>query len=246
MRIAALYDMHGNLPAVEAVLEDVRASGVDRILVGGDVVPGPMPIECLDAIRNFGIPWDAISGNGELDAVIALDGGDLSHVPATFRNGIEWSASQLSAADAAMIRTWPMTRTLATPSLGDILFCHATPRSAREIFTERTPDERVSPALESATAEVIVCGHTHMQFDRTVGSQRVVNAGSIGLPFGDPGAYWLLLGEHVERRRTAYDIDVAVARIRSTAYPMAAFVADQLTNPPPVAVMLDRYEQAAI
>jgi predicted phosphodiesterase len=246
MRIAALYDMHGNLPAVEAVLEDVRASRVDRILIGGDVVPGPMPLECLDAIRNCGIPWDAIAGNGEIDAVIALDRGDLSHVPATFRNAIEWSASQLSAADKAMIRTWPMTRTLATRSLGDILFCHATPRSAREIFTERTPDERVSRALESATAGVIVCGHTHMQFDRTVGSRRVVNSGSIGLPFGDPGAYWLLLGEGVELRRTAYDIDVAAARIRSTDYPMAAVVADQLTSPPAAALMLERYEQAAI
>jgi diadenosine tetraphosphatase ApaH/serine/threonine PP2A family protein phosphatase len=85
-----------------------------------------------------------------------------------------------------------------------------------------------------------------MQFDRTVGSRRVVNSGSIGLPFGDPGAYWLLLGEGVELRRTAYDIDVAAARIRSTDYPMAAVVADQLTSPPAAALMLERYEQAAI
>jgi hypothetical protein len=102
-----------------------------------------------------------------------------------------------------------------------VLFCHATPRSDTELFTRLTPEERLVPAFEGLDVALVVCGHTHMQFDRTIGTTRVHNAGSVGMPYGEPGAYWLLLGPTVQCRRTDYDRKQAAARIRATGYPQA-------------------------
>ena len=115
----------------------------------------------------------------------------------------------------------------------DVLFCHATPRSDTEIFTSLTPDDRLLPAFAGIDAALAVCGHTHMPFDRTVGGVRVVNAGSVGMPFGLPGADWLLLGPGVEPRHTDYDLEAAAARVRATAYPQAEeFAARSVLRPP--------------
>src|SRR4029077_3512337 len=105
--------------------------------------------------------------------------------------------------------------------LGDVLFCHATPRNDVEIFTRLTADEIVIPMLADAGAPIVVCGHTHMQFERRFGSTRVVNAGSVGMPFGEPGAYWLLLGADIELHRTIYDFDAAARAIEASDYPQA-------------------------
>jgi diadenosine tetraphosphatase ApaH/serine/threonine PP2A family protein phosphatase len=117
--------------------------------------------------------------------------------------------------------------------LGDVLFCHATPRNDTEIFTRLTSDERLAPVFDGLDVPVVVCGHTHMQFDRTIGTIRVVNAGSVGMPFQEPGAYWLLLGPDVQLRRTSYDLANAAERIRQTTYPQAEdFAARNVLQPP--------------
>jgi hypothetical protein len=114
-----------------------------------------------------------------------------------------------------------------------VLFCHATPRNDTEIFTRLTPDDRLLPIFEGLGVSVVVCGHTHMQFDRMVGTARVVNAGSVGMPFGEPGANWLLLGPDVQLRRTRYDLARASDRIRSTAYSQAEdFASRNVLHPP--------------
>lgn len=111
-------------------------------------------------------------------------------------------------------------------------FCHATPRSDTEIFTRLTPEEFLRPVFADVDAALVVCGHTHMQFDRTIGSTRIVNAGSVGMPFGDPGAYWLLLDPDAQLRHTAYDLEAAADRIRRTAYPGAEeFAARNVLHP---------------
>jgi hypothetical protein len=74
MRVAALYDIHGNLPALEAVLQDVRQADVDQIVVGGDVVPGPMPRETLGRLLDLGLPTHFIYGNGELAILAQMEG----------------------------------------------------------------------------------------------------------------------------------------------------------------------------
>ena len=114
-----------------------------------------------------------------------------------------------------------------------MLFCHATPRSDTEIFTRLTPEDRLLPVFEGLHVPVVVCGHTHMQFDRTIGRVRVVNAGSVGMPYGESGAYWLLLGPNVELRHTSYDLTKAAERIRDTNYPQAHdFAAHNVLQPP--------------
>ncbi|MFP5355990.1 MAG: metallophosphoesterase family protein [Gemmatimonadota bacterium] len=239
MRIAALYDIHANPDALAAVLDDVRAAGVERLVFGGDVLPGPLPIETLDLIASHTLPAHFIAGNGETAVLAHLAGRDLDHLPAAARDAIRWTAGQLRPADRRLIASWPATVRLTYPTLGDLLFCHATPRSDTEIFTRLTPEERLLPIFEPARASIVVCGHTHMQFIRAVGTTRVVNCGSVGMPFGAPGAYWLLLGDSVELRRTSYDLDAAAARIRASQYPQAQEFAERhVVNPPSEETML--------
>jgi predicted phosphodiesterase len=114
-----------------------------------------------------------------------------------------------------------------------VLFCHATPRNDTEVFTRLTPEGRLVPVFDGFDVAVVVCGHTHMQFDRTVGRVRVVNAGSVGMPFGGPGAYWLLLGPGVALRHTPYDLTKAAERIRDTEYPQAEDFATRCVLRPP-------------
>ena len=196
MRVAALYDIHGNLPALEAVLREVRDAGVERIVIGGDVLPGPMPRECLTRLLDLDLPIQFIRGNGDRE-VIAPTGA----VPEAYRASMRWNAAQLSAAEIQIAGALAADLH-PDDGLGDVLFCHATPRNDMEIFTRLTPDQTLVPIFATLGVGLVVCGHTHMQFDRTVGTVRVVNAGSVGMPFGEPGAYWLLLGPDVQLRRT--------------------------------------------
>lgn len=246
MRVAVLNDIHGNLPALEAVLDCVLKLVVDRIVVGGDVFPGPAPHLVLRQLRDLGIPVDFIKGNGEV-AVLEHLAGKAPMLPESYRPLIRWNADQLNSAERESIAGWPMTLRLNLPPLGDVLFCHATPRNENEIFTHLTAEHLLIPIFDAANATVVVCGHTHIQFDRTVGSLRVVNAGSVGMPFGKPGAYWLLLDPDVSLRRTGYDLSSAADHIRATAYPHAAeFVARNILDPPSEAEMLDIYSRSEV
>ena len=247
MRIAALYDIHGNLPALEAVLADVRAAGVDRIVIGGDLLPGPMPRECMDLVLALEIPTDFIIGNGDRETMAAKHGNMSSLVPASFHETMEWTAAQLNSADEEQIHAWPLTRRQHIVGLGDVLFCHATPRNDTEIFTSATSDEKLRPLLDPLGVQVAVCGHVHMQFDRMVGSTRVMNAGSVGMPFDAPGAYWLLLDSRPELRRTEYDLVEAAERVRRTAYPQAeVFATNSILSPPSKQMMTEAFSKAEL
>ena len=238
MRIAALYDVHGNLPALEAVLAEVRRAEVDRVVVGGDVLPGPMPRECLALLRGLEVPIAAIRGNGE-SAVLAEWAGSDSGVPEAVRQMIRWTAGRISPADLEVVAGWPATLELELPKLGRVLFCHATPRSDHETFTCETPEEELLPVFADVQADVVVCGHTHMPFDRTIGGIRVLNAGSVGMPFGRTGADWLLLGPGVQRRHTDYGLEQAAERLAATEYPDAsAFAERHVLHPPSEEEML--------
>jgi predicted phosphodiesterase len=243
MRIAALFDIHGNLPALEAVLADVRRAKADAIVVGGDLVPGPMPRDVLNALLECSLPLHFIHGNGE-SAALAEWRGRHSGVPEQFRDGLRWSAGQLFPDHERFIEGWPTTLRLAL-DMGDVLFCHATPRSDNEIFTVRTPESVLIPLFEPLAVGLVACGHTHMQFDRQIGSTRVVNAGSVGMPFGHPGAFWLLLSETCEFRCTDYDHRDAAARIEATSYPQATHFAKKFVlQCPSAAEMLAAFATA--
>jgi putative phosphoesterase len=234
MRIAALYDIHGNFPALQAVLRDIRRADVHQIVVGGDVVLGPMPRETLACLHDLDIPVQFIQGNCDRDVLAQMRGVEPSTLPEHVRQSVRWVAEQLHSEDERLFESWPKTLSFEMRALGQVLFCHATPRNDTEIFTRLTREERLLPVFQGVNASVVVCGHTHMQFDRMIGSVRVVNAGSVGMPFGKPGADWLLLGPDVELRHTPYNLTKAAERIRDTKYPQAqGFAAHNVLQPPP-------------
>ena len=241
-RVAALYDIHGNLQAFDAVLEDVRKARVELIVIGGDVLPGPMSAETLSRLSALDVPIECIHGNGERVALAQIAGNDISEVPEPHRDAIRWDAARVSHEHRAWLSGWPPTCRVAIRGIGEVLFCHATPRNDTECFTRVTAEERLAPAFAGVDASLVVCGHTHMPFDRTVGRVRVVNAGSVGMPFSQPrGAYWLLLGPDVEFRRTDYDFASAAEQMRSTGFPQADLAVRYVLEPPPEADTLQLF-----
>lgn len=247
MRLAAIYDIHGNLPALEAVLREVRLAEVELVVVGGDVVPGPMPRETLECLLDLDIPVQFIQGNCEIDALAEMTGTGAARVPEQYRGIMRWSAQQLFPEYEQFLAGWAKTLRIEISGLGTVLFCHATPRDDNEIFTRLTPEERLLPIFEGLDVSVVVCGHTHMQFDRMVGSIRVVNAGSAGMPFGEPGAYWLLLKPDVQLRHTPYDLTKAAERILKTNYPQAQdFATNNVLQPPSEERMLETFTRVTL
>jgi predicted phosphodiesterase len=258
MRVAAFYDIHSNLPALEAVLQDVREAEVDQIVIGGDVLPGPMPRETLKLLLELDRPVHFIHGNGEL-AVLAQIAAQKTGIvtywgttsgnplPEPLQEVYRWTAQQIQPEFDSVIASWPKTLRLAVDGLGDVLFCHGTPRSETEIFTRLTPADRLVPFFDGLNAAVVVCGHTHMQFDRMIGRTRVVNAGSIGEPFGKPGAFWALLGPDVELRYTSYDLTQAAERILAVPHhPQAQEAARDILHPPAEQEMLEVFGKAEL
>ena len=209
MRVAALYDIHGNLPALEAVLHDRRCGAADVVVCGGDVLWGPFPQECLALLRAADARF--LAGNCERDVL----GGSSERD--------RWCRTRLGGADRAAVAAWPPTVELVVGGLGRVIWCHATPESDEVIITRATPDDAAAAALGEVDADVVVCGHTHVQFDRRLpGGPRLVNAGSVGLPYEHaPAAYWALLGPDVELCRTEYDLEEAAARLVQSGFPGA-------------------------
>jgi putative phosphoesterase len=199
--VATLYDVHGNLRALEAVLSEIPDDAA--IVVGGDVCAGgPEPSATLERLRGLGerVVW--VRGNADRE----LTPGEEGLVPSGL---VESTRPLLTAEQIEFLHTRP-----ASATLGRVLYVHASPRNDLDIFTERTPEERVAFLFEDVDADVVVCGHTHTQFERTIAGRRVVNSGSVGLPYEDePGAYWTL---DLELRRTAYD-GAALQRAREEA-----------------------------
>ena len=196
MRIAALYDVHGNLPALEAVLAEMQAEEFDLVVVGGDVVAGPMPAEVLERLRGLDLPVRWVMGNS--DRLVAA--GDRAHPDDAV------AIDALDEEQRAFLRTFE-----PTVSVDGVIFCHGSPRSDEEIITALTPPERLRPMLEGVPARLVVGGHTHHQF--RLG--RYVNAGSVGMAYEqEPGAYWLTVeGGEPHHRRTSY----AGAKLLATA-----------------------------
>jgi putative phosphoesterase len=217
MRVAALADIHGNLPALEAVLNAVELERPDLVVVCGDVASGPLPVETIDLLRS--LPSARfVRGNADRELVAHFDGEKPSAWPGP---AADWCASQLSRERRDFLASFSETVEMSIDELGRVLFCHGSPRSDIEMMTRKTSDERIHEFTAGLQVDVVICGHTHMAFDRTVGKVRVVNPGSVGMPYGDPGAYWALIGRDISLRRTEYDRQAAADRIKRSAWPGA-------------------------
>ena len=162
-------------------------------------------------------------------------------LPEPLKEVPRWTARQLGPEDARVLASWPATVSVEVDGLGDVLFCHATPRNETEILLRTTAEARALRAFAGVTESVVICGHTHMQFDRMVGRTRVINAGSAGMPYGGSGADWLLFGPDVELRHTSYDLASTAEAIRHSSYPQAEEAAAAILNPPTEAAMLEMF-----
>jgi predicted phosphodiesterase len=232
VRVAVLNDIHGNLPALEAVLAEVEA---DLIVVGGDVGPGPLVSECLELLAPLNARY--VMGNGDRE-LIDLDPG--SNAPAAL---LEWCQERLTSADRDRLAAFE-----PTVSVDGVLFCHGSPRSDTETITAVSPEERLAPMFEGVAEAVIVCGHTHHQFDRAVLVKRLLNAGSVGMPYEDEAAaYWLVLENgKPELRRTDYDVAAAVERLRASGFPdIDNVLRESLLEPVGSAFVARHFEESA-
>lgn len=239
MRIAALCDIHGNLPALDAALAAVREAGADSIVICGDLIPGPMPRLVLERVLALVPPPRILRGNSDREVLSLLQGADPETIPERIREVVAWTARQLDSGLGAAIAGWPETIRLEVDGLGQVLFCHATPHNDVDVFTKHTPEAALRPVFDGILADLVVCGHTHMPFDRRIGATRVVNPGSVGMPFGATGAHWVLLGPDVRLERTLYDLDAAALAVRATEYPQAeSFAARNVLAPPTEAEVL--------
>ncbi|HSC50739.1 MAG TPA: metallophosphoesterase family protein [Gaiellaceae bacterium] len=211
MRVAALYDVHGNLPALEAVLAEVERAGVDGIVIGGDIASGPpQPREVVELVR--ALP-NAHCIRGNADRVFDEEFAD--------DEGLAWLLEQLDGDQARWLAELPFSVVL-----DDTLYVHSNPKDDTTMVTELTTDEKLAGLLEGVEQRRVVAGHTHMQLERRVGETLFVNAGSVGWPYeGRTGAYWALLDDGVELRRTDYDLARAAELVRASGHPRAEEIA---------------------
>jgi predicted phosphodiesterase len=219
VRVAVVSDIHGNLPALDAVLAELHADPPDAVVLGGDIAAGPQPVAVLERLRSLPWPVHPLRGNADRFVVMGYDGTIPEHLlDQPLYRADAWTATFLERADRDWLETLPPVVRLEPDRLGDVLFCHATPRSDEEIFTERDSDDVVAGMLEGVEERTVVCGHTHIQHERRVGPWRVINAGSVGIAYGVLGAQWALLGSDVELRQTDYDRQGAARLIRETGW----------------------------
>ena len=218
--VAALYDVHGNLPALDAVLADPAFARADTVVVGGDVAAGPLPAEVLDRLAGLDMPVRWVRGNADREVVAHFDRGDTD--PSIY--GADAPAERADAFTAGRIDARHRDLLAGFEDvvrLDGALYCHGSPRSDEEIITALTPAERLEPMLAGVEEGLVVCGHTHHQFALRVRERRVVNAGSVGMPYeGRAGAFWLLVTDaEPDARRTQYDIRAAAAALRASGFP---------------------------
>ncbi len=222
-RVAVLSDIHGNLPALAAALADVEREDVDAIVVPGDTISGPWPVETFDLLTR--LAPRVVMGNADR---LVLDRGEQYGPLAV------WCADRLGDERLAVAAGWPLTLELEVDGLGRVLVCHSTPASPDPIYTRITPEDELAELFGAVGADVLLCGHTHGQYDRRLESGlRIVNPGSVGLPYeGRRGAFWALLGPDVEMRSTEYDVEAAVAAIRALGAPVEDGLLGYLLDPP--------------
>jgi predicted phosphodiesterase len=236
-RVAAIYDVHGNLPALEAVLAEVDRLQPDVVVFGGDVAAGWYPVEVLARLRR--VPNARfVAGNCEREMISIFDGESPGKFELT-----DAAARKVSREDRDFMASFEPSVEIEVDGLGPVLFCHATPHSDEDVITPLTPIAEAAPALEGAPP-VVVYGHIHVQGDTRLGRHRLVNAGSVGLPYGSTAACWALLGPGVELRQTHYDLDRAVPQLAEAPdWDGSRKWAEQLRRPPSAAEALAQHEK---
>lgn len=239
-RIAVISDIHGNLPALEAVLDAIAAAGVDRVVVNGDLADGPFPSETLDRLAALGERALWLRGNADRELCEAR-AGRFVHPDAATDAIVQWAAARLTEAQHRRLAALPLKAVLEVAGRR-VGVCHATARRDDEMVLVDGTLAQAAAAFAGLDADIIVIGHCHMPSDRLVDRRRLVNAGSIGMPYGHSGASWALIGADVILKRTAYDVEAAAARILASGMPGAdGFVATYVRATPGDAEALEAF-----
>ncbi|MEO3850010.1 metallophosphoesterase family protein [Streptomyces sp. B8F3] len=225
--VAVLSDIHGVLPALEAVLAEPDVRAADTVVLTGDLAAGPLPDRTLDALTALGERAVWVGGNADRE-LVEYRRGARAGIPDPIA---PWAAERLRPEQVELLAGLPASVTLPVGGLGQVYFCHATPRADDERVLVDSAAGRWAEVLGGlgAEAETVVLGHTHMPFARLTHGRLVLNPGSVGMPYGRPGAHWALLGAGgAALRRTAYDYEAACARIAAeSGYADAAAWADE-------------------
>lgn len=213
MRTAILADIHGNLPALEAVVADLRQMRPDAVFLAGDQVNRcPWSNEVMDLLAAEG--WPMIAGNHELVLAKMGQAGAAPHLSDRRRfPDLWWTLEHLRPEHLETIQRLPVETHLAIDGVAPILMVHGSPFKVTVGFTSDLADAQIQRLLDGATEPVVVGAHTHRPLDRQVGPQRVLNPGSVGMPYnGDPRAQYLLLdadasGLHASFRQVDYPVE---------------------------------------
>jgi putative phosphoesterase len=231
-RVAVLSDVHGNAPALAAVLAEVEQAEADLIVFGGDLTWGPLPEETFELVRGLGARF--VRGNA--------DRAVLENVSESEQE--QWMQAHHTDEMRELLASFEEQVVVEVDGLGAVRFCHGSPRTDEECVTPETPEERVREFSAGVEEHVIVTAHVHIQFDREVAGIRSVNAGSVGLPYeGRPGAYWALLGPDVELRRTEYDVDETIERYRRSGQPGLEQIVEMMVEPPEPREVIEHAEK---
>jgi putative phosphoesterase len=227
MKIAAIADIHGNLPALRATLAEIDSEHVDAIVVCGDMAAGPLVRASLEMLAARPEPVHWVRGNGERETVECFNGVDRQDATSDWA---PWTARELDQGWRDQMASWPIALELA-----GVCFCHGSPRADDEFLTRATSPEVLAQAIAGTSADLVVGGHTHQQFVRSLpGGQVVGNAGSVGLPYeGRPAAFWMIVHDGTpELRETAYDVGAAVDELRASGFPdLDEAIRDSLVAP---------------
>jgi len=233
MKVAILADIHGNIVALEAVLKDLEhRESVDQIVVVGDLFTfGPAPKEVLERLRQLPLACFLL---GNTDRYLLEES-----YPSSYGNGdwqdkllysFHWTAERLEGEGLRFLEILPAFRLVENGEY-QLLAVHGSPRSDEEGLTMETDDGELKAMLVEQRAAVLACGHTHVPMDRSVAGLRVVNAGSVGLPFdGDTRACYAVVSSpagngqvpiQVQLRRVTYDVEEAVEQFFARNHPAA-------------------------
>ncbi|MEU9887227.1 metallophosphoesterase family protein [Sphaerisporangium sp. NPDC051011] len=210
MRIAVLSDVHGVLPALEAVLAEPDVTAADLLVLTGDIAAGPQPVETLDLLVSLGerVLW--VNGNADRELVEVARGEPCEYEIS------RWAGERLRPEQVDLLAALPDRQVLDLGRLSTTLFVHATPRRDDEMILVDSTLARWAEVLDGVTADTVVLGNTHMPFVRLVDRRLVVNPGSVGMPYGTSGAHWALLDSGsgaVTLRRTLFDAAAAASRL---------------------------------
>jgi diadenosine tetraphosphatase ApaH/serine/threonine PP2A family protein phosphatase len=237
-RVALLADVHGNAHALAAVLDDLAGSDVEAVCALGCLTWGPEPQAVLGMIDELGLPSFFLCGNGER-AVLELADGTREPEQAVD----EWMVAAHGTDALRRLAAFPPALRVSITGGERARLCHGSPRSDIELLTPGTDPTRVAEACGAVDEPIVVHGHTHLQYQRVLGSRTIAGCGSVGLPYTEdgPGAYWTVLdADGVHPRRTDYDVDRAVSAIEAMGYPATRRYVGVLRTPPtPAEIVAD-------